>query len=251
MGVYFPRGQQLFKDIEEKFQKDLQGAIKNNAEKFVFVTNQELRLSERSNLAKLWPDNIQLYHLEMLTSILDSPPMSQVRYQFLSIEPIEGIVDGIGGDGGSGTIVGNRGTIIGGRGGTGGKFGIGGNGGGGIIHGDDGVIVGGDGGNAGTPDGRGGRGARSPLERMGGPTNMWHYGRGGSGCNHPEYDRRISLLKKIREEYMLQFPDEVPFIEAGVDQVPVNWINKKLQELSEFWSVEMGAGGYILPALEL
>lgn len=70
----------------------------------------------------------------------------------------------IGGIGGGGTVIGNRGTIIGGRGGDSGPYGPGGDGGSGFIQGDDGLIIGGDAGSGGTPDGRGGRGARGPTE---------------------------------------------------------------------------------------
>lgn len=160
--------------------------------------------------------------------------------------PLQG---GIGGAGGSGTIVGNRGTVIGGKGGNAGVGGIGGHGGGGVIEGDDGLIVGGDGGSAGTSDGRGGRGARGPMESMGGPTASWPYGRGGAGANHPEYNKRISLLAEIRNEYKTIFQNEVPFIEAGIDPVPIAWINKRLEERGESWRVEMSNGGYILPPL--
>jgi hypothetical protein len=62
---------------------------------------------------------------------------------------------GRGGEGGGGTIVGDRGTIIGGHGGDGGTHGIGGKGGSGFIQGNDGVIIGGDGGGCPSPDGRG------------------------------------------------------------------------------------------------
>lgn len=154
---------------------------------------------------------------------------------------------GTGGAGGGGTIVGNGGTIIGGRGGDGGVGGIGGAGGGGHIQGDDGLIVGGDGGNAGTADGRGGRRTQSPMERMGQPTQYWHFGNGGAGGNHPEYNRRIGLLASIRREYMESFPGEVQFIEAGVDLVPINWVNKRLEELQEGWRVTLGPNGYLLP----
>ena len=156
---------------------------------------------------------------------------------------------GIGGVGGSGTIIGNGGTIIGGRGGDGGVSGIGGQGGGGSIQGDGGLIVGGDGGSAGTTDGRGGRGARSATEKMGFSTELWRFGRGGSGANHPEYNRRIALLASIRLEYMNQFTDEVQFIQAGVDSVPVDWVNKRLEELHESWRIHMGPNGYVLPDL--
>jgi hypothetical protein len=154
-----------------------------------------------------------------------------------------------GGDGGGGHIVGNHGTIIGGRGGDGGVAGIGGKGGSGFIQGDDGLIIGGDGGSAATADGRGGRGARGPTERFGFPTDMWGFGRGGAGTNHPEYERRISLLKKIRNEYISKFSADADFIEAGIDQVPLDWVNQRLTELGESWRAEFGQAGYILPAL--
>jgi hypothetical protein len=246
MGVYFPRGQQEFEAIKTKFSSDIHAARENNAEGFAFVTNQELRLAARSALSAAWPDHIEIYHLERLTAILDSPDMQIVRKQFLGIDLAD---DTKGGAGGGGRIIGDRGTVIGGRGGEGGTHGVGGRGGSGFIQGDGGVIVGGDGGSAGTPDGRGGRGARSPMERAGAPTHMWRYGRGGVGANAPEYDRRIAILRSIRMEYMAQFPDEIPFIDAGIDSVPISWVNKRLEELQEDWRIEMGAGGYILPTL--
>lgn len=245
MGVYFPRGQQEFTTITTKFTSDLQAARASGAQAFVFVTNQELRLAERRNLMAAWTDRVEVYHLERLTVILDDPNMAAVRKQFLGID----FSSGVGGAGGGGKIIGNRGTIIGGRGGAGGVGGTGGAGGSGHIEGDDGLIVGGDGGNCATPDGRGGRAAPSPAERTGLPSELWIYGRGGAGGNVPEYDRRLAVLKRIRLEYMTKFPDEVPFIDAGIDPVPINWVNKRLEELSERWRVGMGAGGYVMPAL--
>jgi hypothetical protein len=176
MAVYFPRGQQDFAVVQTKFKSDLSAAQATGAEGFVFVTNQEMRLAERRSLLTEWLDRVELFHLERVTAILDSPAMSGVRKQFLGIDMSEDLA-GKGGAGGSGTIVGNRGTVvIGGRGGVGGTGGKGGDGGGGFVQGDDGLIVGGDGGNAGSPEGRGGRGAHSPLERAGQPTSMWRYG---------------------------------------------------------------------------
>lgn len=156
---------------------------------------------------------------------------------------------GTGGEGGSGTIIGDRGIIIGGQGGDGGIRGTGGKGGGGFVQGDDALIVTGDGGSCGTPDGRGGRGARGPTEQYGHSTDLWGYGRGGSGRNHPEYDRRIALLKKIRGEYLARFPEDARYIEAGVEPVPVAWINQRLAELGETWRVSLGMNGYVLPDL--
>src|SRR5262245_6049175 len=146
VAVYFPRGQQAFSTILEKFKSDLEAAQKVSAEAFIFVTNQELRLAERGILHENWPERIALYHLERLTAILDSPPMADVRKQFLGIDVSEPAARGAGGAGGSGTITGDRGTVIGGRGGQGGVSGRGGDGGGGSIQGNDGIIIGGDGG---------------------------------------------------------------------------------------------------------
>jgi hypothetical protein len=155
-----------------------------------------------------------------------------------------------GGDGGSGIIIGNRGRVIGGRGGNGGVgSGIAGKGGGGIICGDDAVIIGGDGGNCGTADGRGGKGARGPTERLGYPTSTWGFGRGGSGTDDPEYSRRITLLTKFRDEYRQKFPNDATHIDAGVEQVPADWINQRLSETGETWQVEVGPSGYVLPPL--
>ena len=160
--------------------------------------------------------------------------------------------DGSGGKGGGGTIVRGRGEIIGGPGGDGGdpNSGRGGDGGSGTAI--DAVyarIVGGAGGNAGQTDGRGGRAAASGIEIAGGPTSLWIYGRGGLGANAPEYNRRLGILTAIREEYLAVFQDEAPFVNAGIDQVPVNWVNSRLEELGETWRVEMREGGYKMPPL--
>jgi hypothetical protein len=85
------------------------------------------------------------------------------------------------------------------------------------------------------------------MERMGQPTSTWRYGRGGAGANAPEYNRRIALLTTIRREFMDAFPEKVPYINAGVDPIPINWVNKRLKKLKEDWRVKMGDRGYILP----
>lgn len=156
---------------------------------------------------------------------------------------------GVGGEGGSGTIIGNRGTVIGGRGGRGGVTGVGGKGGSGFIQGNDGLVIGGDGGSCATADGRSGKVARGPTERLGFATKTWGYGRGGSADNHPEYNRRIKLLALFRSEYQVKFPSDAPYIDAGVDIVPTDWINQRLIECGESWQVLLGEAGYILPSL--
>jgi hypothetical protein len=85
--AYFPRGQQSFTDIKKKFNDDLQGVSKNDASGIIFVTNQELKLGERKELIILGGENIvELYHLERLVTILNSPSNYGIRYEYLDIE---------------------------------------------------------------------------------------------------------------------------------------------------------------------
>lgn len=88
MAVYFPRGQQSFKDITAKLVSDVEKAKSKDPKPagVAFVTNQELRLAEREELAKVGGDTaVELCHLERITSILDRPHMAGVREQFLGI----------------------------------------------------------------------------------------------------------------------------------------------------------------------
>lgn len=155
-----------------------------------------------------------------------------------------------GGDGGRAKVTGRGSGAEGGAGGSSG-VGPGGRGGDAEVIGDFSFARGGDGGNAGQRDGRGGRRTLSLGERMNLPTDMWKYGYGGQGANHPEYDRRLTVLIRVRQEYIEAFPDEAPFIQAGVDQVPVQWVNKRLEELTELWRVREGVLCYEMPPLEL
>lgn len=85
--VYFPRGQQSFSDIKDKFAHDLDGVKANNAKGLAFVTNQELRLGERKILAELMPEiDVQIYHLERIASLLNTPSFYGIRMEFLDIE---------------------------------------------------------------------------------------------------------------------------------------------------------------------
>lgn len=89
MAVYFPRGQKNFTQIRKKFEGDLLGVSDNGARGIVFVTNQEVRLSEREDLRRLAaPIDLELFHLERITAILDKPDMAAVRHQFLGIENV-------------------------------------------------------------------------------------------------------------------------------------------------------------------
>jgi hypothetical protein len=158
----------------------------------------------------------------------------------------------IGGKGGNAKTSGRRSQAIGGRGGRAGVGGgIGGEGGSAEAGGDDSIALGGDGGNAGEPSGRGGRRPLSAGERLNLSTDKWGYGVGGRGANAPEYDRRLQLLIVLRARYFQTFPQDVIFIQAGVDQVPTRWINKCLEEMGESWRVLGIAedGGYAMPPL--
>lgn len=85
--VYFPRRQVSFSDIKAKLREDTQGIVKNSAEGLVFITNQELRLAEREELRNLVaPHAFDLFHLERIASLLDSPPCYGMRLDFLDIE---------------------------------------------------------------------------------------------------------------------------------------------------------------------
>lgn len=85
--VYFPRGQQSFSDIKSKFVHDLEGVKQNKANGIVFITNQELRLSERKELMEIDDDiDVQIYHLERLATLLNSPANYGIRMEFLEIE---------------------------------------------------------------------------------------------------------------------------------------------------------------------
>lgn len=89
MAVYFPRGQKDFTQLKEKFESDISGAPRNEALGIVFVTNQEVRLAEREELRRLAGDiELELFHLERITAILDKPAMVGVRHQFLGIENV-------------------------------------------------------------------------------------------------------------------------------------------------------------------
>lgn len=127
MAAYFPQGQQPFAAIRAKFEGDLAGAKRNSAEGLVFVTNQELRLSEREIIKTLAaPMAVELFHLERITAILDSPGMAKVREQFLDIEAESLPAVSLGGRGGAAPSAGGGGGGAVGSNATGGSGGPGG-----------------------------------------------------------------------------------------------------------------------------
>lgn len=65
----------------------MQGISKNNVSGIAFVTNQELSLKERANLKTIGkPHTVEIYHLERISGILDTPENYGIRLEFLDIE---------------------------------------------------------------------------------------------------------------------------------------------------------------------
>lgn len=94
MAVYFPHDKKPFKDVYEKFEGDLSGARKNSAFGIAFVTNQELTDGERKQLAACGQRGaakveVELFHLERIVALLDTPAMAGVRQQFLYIPAVQ------------------------------------------------------------------------------------------------------------------------------------------------------------------
>lgn len=98
MAVYFPRGQKDFKLIQKKFKTDILGTSLSKVQAFAFVTNQELSLTERKILKEHATIELELYHLEKITTILDQPIMAGVRKQFLGIDFTENRLSEINND---------------------------------------------------------------------------------------------------------------------------------------------------------
>ena len=155
---------------------------------------------------------------------------------------------GDGGEGGKTKAVGTNSVAIGGLGGGGGIY-PGGSGGDVIAY--DGVFkMGGSGGEAPQPDGRGGRGGRSPADLLGFPNSYrlpdgrWP-GEGGRGANTPAYDGKVATIGKLCREYceltLLQ-----PVLPEGNTRVliPLDWLNQRLEQMGTTWRFRLVDGAY-------
>lgn len=88
MAVYFPRGEHRFSEIKRKFTSDLDGAKMHQPRGFAFVTNQEVTLGERKELAAMVDGlGVEIFHMERIAALLDQPEMVGIRQQFLGIDP--------------------------------------------------------------------------------------------------------------------------------------------------------------------
>ncbi|WP_411501458.1 type II toxin-antitoxin system PemK/MazF family toxin [Bacillus thuringiensis] len=86
VGCYFPRGQQKFPAIKSKFIGDLEGVKSNNVDGFIFVTNQEITVSERKELEEVAEHPIKLFHLERVINILMRPEHIGTRREYLGLD---------------------------------------------------------------------------------------------------------------------------------------------------------------------
>ena len=83
---YFPPTNQDFRSVKEKFLHDYEGVGRNGANGFAFFVNQPITPTERSDLAQLADlDLLEIFHLERITSLLDSPRGYGPRLEYLRI----------------------------------------------------------------------------------------------------------------------------------------------------------------------
>lgn len=85
--VHFPSTSCSYTKSKNKFSSDLQKAPREHRG-FAFVTNQHLTIKPRQSLEKIGKDNgrsVEIFHLERVRTLLDSPSGYGVRLQFLRI----------------------------------------------------------------------------------------------------------------------------------------------------------------------
>ena len=88
--AYFPPTRSDFKKIKKKFNNDFEGVARHNADAFIFFTNQRLTPGERANLVtEGGAIPAEIFHLERIRSILDSPKGYGLRLEYLRIPMTE------------------------------------------------------------------------------------------------------------------------------------------------------------------
>jgi fido (protein-threonine AMPylation protein) len=88
--AFFPPTQPTFKQIKDKFIHDLAGVRTNNADAMAFFVNQHLTIGEREELRLQSPAHeVELYHLERIRDLLDSPKGCGIRLEYLRIPMTE------------------------------------------------------------------------------------------------------------------------------------------------------------------
>ncbi|MBE7192277.1 MAG: restriction endonuclease [Gordonia polyisoprenivorans] len=87
VAVHFPRGRVTYSATKKKLRSDVTAALAHEPHGVVFVTNQEISLTERQKLDEANPEvEIAIYHMERVAGILDRPGMHSVRAQYLDID---------------------------------------------------------------------------------------------------------------------------------------------------------------------
>jgi arsenate reductase-like glutaredoxin family protein len=87
---YFPTTRPEYKEIKEKFKHDLRGVQKNDAQGLAFFINQPLTPGNRSELITIaQPLSAEIYHLERIRALLDSPKGYGLRLEYLRIPMTE------------------------------------------------------------------------------------------------------------------------------------------------------------------
>jgi Fic family protein len=84
--AYFPTTLKEYVDVKKKFLHDIEGVGKNKADGVVFFKNQRLSVGERETLTKLAkPSLAEIYHVERMRNILDTPKGFFLRLEYLGI----------------------------------------------------------------------------------------------------------------------------------------------------------------------
>jgi hypothetical protein len=83
---FFPPTNQSDTGIERKFFEDLPGVARNDADGFIFFTNQHITPFKRAELVgRSGLEHVEIYHVERLRTILDSPKGYGLRLSYLQI----------------------------------------------------------------------------------------------------------------------------------------------------------------------
>lgn len=81
--MYFPTTEKAFAEVRDKFVSDLRGVERNQADGFVFLSNQRVTLEGRAALRDLVAGPSEIYDVERLRHVLDSPKGYGLRLEYL------------------------------------------------------------------------------------------------------------------------------------------------------------------------
>lgn len=82
---YFPTGEQSFTLLKNKFNKDIEGVKKNEADGFIFITNQKITQVNREKFVEKHKFSIDIYHNERILTLLNAPAGYGIRLEYLNI----------------------------------------------------------------------------------------------------------------------------------------------------------------------